>query len=241
MQIGFKTDRGNKRLNNEDSFFVMPKEGIFIVADGVGGHNSGELASRTAVTAIAEFIKANNIKEISNEEDIRGYFLDCLREANLRVYEMAKSNEENHGMATTVVLAYIHTDYCYMINVGDSRGYIVRNGEIKQITEDHTYVNELLKNGTIDEEIASAHPQRNMITRALGGEKSLSPDLYKIQIEKGDVICLCSDGLYNEIPIDFLCETISSASNMNSLVKTLTNHANNNGGNDNITVICIRI
>ncbi len=241
MQIGFNTDRGRRREKNEDAVFLIPEQGLFIVADGVGGHNSGEVASRTAVDSIAEFVKNNPLEELEDEEQIKGYFLDCLRKANLEVFNLALSKDEYSGMATTVVLAFVKSDFAYILNVGDSRGYMIRDNSIEQITIDHTYVNELLTSGQISSEEALLHPQKHMITRALGGERSVKPDLYKIKLYEGDIICLCSDGLYNEIPLDEICEDATAAPKMSQLVKDLVEKANNNGGNDNITVICIKI
>lgn len=241
MQIGFKTDKGKKRDKNEDAVFLMPEQGLFMVADGVGGHNSGEIASRTAVGSIAEYVKNRPLEDLEDEEQIKGYFLDCLRKANLEVYNLALSQDEYSGMATTVVIAYIKSEFAYILNVGDSRGYMIRDYNIEQITEDHTYVNELMKTGQITSEEAHLHPQKHMITRALGGERSVKPDLYKIKLYKGDILCLCSDGLYNEIPPEEICRDVSAAPKMSKLVENLVEKANDNGGHDNITVICIKI
>lgn len=239
-QVGFKTDKGKKRDRNEDSLFVMPQENIYIVADGVGGQNSGELASSMAVKIIAEYIKAHPF-DGNDEKEMKRYFLDCLQKANQEIYQAAIQEEENAGMATTFLLLKLAGSHGYVVNVGDSRAYICRDGQIRQITEDHTYVNELLKEGSITKEQAEIHPQKNMITRALGGEEKILPDFYRLEISKNDIIILCTDGLYGEVPLEEICSMAAEASAMSALSKNLVQLANSYGGNDNITVICLKI
>lgn len=240
-QVGFKTDRGRKRDRNEDSLFVMPKEDIYIVADGVGGQNSGELASSMAVKTIAEYIKANPLHGMTEEEKLKEYFLNCMINANQIIYQTARLAVENAGMATTVVLLYLSQGNAYIVNLGDSRAYICRDGQISQITEDHTYVNELVKGGSITKEQAEFHPQKNMITRALGGDERVLPDFYRLEIVKNDIIILCTDGLYGELSAEEICGMAAASNSMSTLSRNLVQRANRNGGNDNITVICLKI
>ncbi|HML38445.1 MAG TPA: Stp1/IreP family PP2C-type Ser/Thr phosphatase [Bacillota bacterium] len=240
-QIGFKTDRGRKRGRNEDSLFVMPRENIYIVADGVGGQNSGELASSMAVKTIAEYIKEKPLQNVEDEEALKDYFLDCMKHANQIIYRTARLSRENAGMATTAVVLYLAGGNAYIINVGDSRAYICRDGRISQITEDHTYVNELVKGGSITKEEAVLHPQKNMITRALGAEEKILPDFYRLKTLKDDILILCTDGLYGEVSEEEICGMAAASNSMNALSKNLVQRANRNGGNDNITVICLKI
>lgn len=240
-QVGFKTDKGKKRDRNEDSLFVMPQEDIYIVADGVGGQNSGELASSMAVKSIAEYIKAEPLHDIEDEEELKGYFLECMKNANQTIFQAAQLSVENAGMATTVVLLHLKNEYAYIVNVGDSRAYICRDGQISQITEDHTYVNELVKGGSITREQAEIHPQKNMITRALGGEEKILPDFYRLETLKNDIIILCTDGLSGELSSEEICSMAAASNSMSTLSKRLVQQANRNGGNDNITVICLKI
>lgn len=240
-QVGFKTDKGKKRDRNEDSLFVMPQENIYIVADGVGGQNSGELASSMAVKSIAEYIKAKPLHGIRDEEELKDYFLDCIKNANKTIYQAAQLSEQNAGMATTIVLLHLAAGNAYIVNVGDSRAYICRDGRISQITEDHTYVNELVKGGSITKAQAEFHPQKNMITRALGGEEKILPDFYRLETVKNDIIILCTDGLYGELPAEEICSMAAASNSMSALSKELVRRANRNGGNDNITVICLKI
>jgi Serine/threonine protein phosphatase len=240
-QVGFKTDKGKKRDRNEDSLFVMPKENIYIVADGVGGQNSGELASSMAVKGIAEYIKANPVNDITDEEALKAHFLECMKKVNLEIYQTALFSVKNAGMATTVVLLYLSGSNAYIVNVGDSRAYIYRDGQISQITEDHTYVNELVKGGSITKEQAETHPQKNMITRALGGESKVLPDFYRLETCKNDILILCTDGLYGELSSEEISSLAAASDSMSELSKKLVRQANGHGGNDNITVICLKI
>lgn len=241
VQIGFKTDTGKKRDNNEDSLFLLPEQNIFMVADGVGGHNSGEIASMTAVKKIAEYIMQHPVSELEGEEAITRYFLQCLEHVNAEIYNTARENSELAGMATTVVILYLVDDKAYFVNVGDSRAYVIRERQLSQITEDHTYVNELLRKGSITSEEAAMHPQKNMITRALGGEEKVLPDFYQYKVCRNDVIILCSDGLYGEVGSDRITQMASEAGSMSKLSTELVDLANANGGSDNITIICIKI
>ena len=240
-QVGFKTDKGKKRDRNEDSLFVMPQENIYIVADGVGGQNSGEIASSLAVRSIAEYIKAVPIAQNLREEALKAYFLDCMKHANRVIMQNALLAEENTGMATTVVLLYLSEKFAYIVNMGDSRAYICRDGQISQITEDHTYVNELVKGGSITKAQAETHPQKNMITRALGGDDKVLPDFYRVETLKNDIIILCSDGLYGELSAEEIVGIAAESNSMSALSKSLVQRANRNGGHDNITVICLKI
>ena len=241
IQVGFKTDKGKRRENNEDSLFVMQEQNIYVVADGVGGHNSGQLASITAVKVISEYFKTNPIKKNQDEVAFKDYFLQCFRDVNAIIYHMANTSLENVGMATTAVLLNLSDDKAYLANVGDSRAYIIRNGQLNQITEDHTYVNELFKEGSITRAEAEAHPQKNMITRALGGEENILPDFFQLETYKNDIFILCSDGLHGEVSSDEICRIVTEANSMNGLSTDLVNLANSNGGSDNITVICLKI
>lgn len=241
IQVGFKSDKGIKRKNNEDAYFVMPAENVYIIADGVGGNNAGEIASRTAVSVAAEYIRENPIRNIKREDELREYFMKCLSKANTEIYTLARKYEENRGMATTMVIAYVAGKLGYIVNVGDSRAYVVRQGQMKSVTEDHTYVNELLKSGVITEEEAERHPKKNMITRAIGGDAVIEPDFFRVDFESGDILLLCTDGLYSEVPDDTTANILTEAESMRDAAGMLVHEANRLGGRDNITVICLKI
>lgn len=241
IKIGFNSDRGIARVRNEDSCFVMPKEQFYMVADGVGGNNAGEQASSLAVSSMAEHIKANPLEEGCADEDVCRYINDCVELANKKVLEHGDAAEDHAGMATTLVVCHIRDGKAFFANAGDSRAYIFRNGKLCQITEDHSYVNKLLKGGIISEEEARNHSQRNMITKALGAEEVVNGDLYHAELEIGDKVLLCTDGLYGELTTDEMEEILDANDNMPVLTEKLIKRANDKGGKDNITVVCLKI
>ena len=199
MEIGFKTDKGKMRSNNEDACFVMQKDKVFIIADGVGGNKSGEIASRTAVKGIVSYVEEHPLSGAATPAKIKNYFDECIKGVNFEVLENSQRFEENRGMATTIVVAYILRNKMYVMNVGDSRAYIFRKRKLKQITEDHTYVNSLVKAGVITEEEAEVHENKNMITRAIGADYKVDADFFVTSIKKEDIILMCTDGLYGEV------------------------------------------
>lgn len=241
ISVGFKTDRGISRTDNEDSVFVLPDRQLFMVADGVGGHNSGELASRMAVGYMAQFVALHPLEYVRNGSELREYFFTLFKGANEMIFNKSVSEKNNRGMATTSVLCYIRDNMAYVVNIGDSRAYLVRDGQLHQVTKDHTVVQQLLDQGLITAEEAEQRPDKNMITRALGGEKNINPDFFVFETYPEDTIILCSDGLYGEIEEDRLAYMASNSSTMHGLSSELVNVANTNGGSDNISVVCIRI
>jgi len=241
ISVGFKTDRGIKREGNEDALFVLPEQQLYIVADGVGGHNSGELASRMVVGYIAQYVALHPLSQAKGKSGLRTYFKACVEGANQLIFDKSKTEGENEGMATTVVLCYLHEDVAYIVNVGDSRAYLIREGTIRQITEDHTCVQSMIKSGIITSQQALTHPDRNMITRAIGGAPIVVPDFFRFDICKDDIILLCTDGLYGEITEEKILELAKSPKTMHRLANGLVEEANQQGGKDNISVICIKI
>ena len=245
LQIGFKCNRGVVRKNNEDACFVIPNQDVYIVADGVGGNNSGEIASSTAVESLADFVRDNNLGMCGSPDEIFGFFTEALDIANRRVFEMGREDSACRGMASTVVMSYINGGSAYLANVGDSRAYLFRNGRLKRITKDHTYVNELIDQGVITEKEAESHSQKNVITKAIGAESEVEPDFYKVGLARGDIMLLCTDGLYGEVGEDRMADmlrlAVSKDVKMNDLCGAFVDEAILAGGRDNITVICIRI
>ena len=241
VQIGFKCNKGIVRENNEDACFVIPSHDVYIVADGVGGNNSGEIASNTAVSEIAAFVNEEDLASCQNAEEIFGFFYEALEIANDSIFKMGVENEANRGMATTVVSAYVRDDSAYVSNIGDSRAYLFRNGRLNRITTDHTYVTELISKGLITEEEAENHRQKNVITKALGTERLADPDFYKVSLEKNDILMLCSDGLHGEVPQEAIEKILDEGRSMNETCTLLVEEAIRYGGRDNITVVCIRI
>lgn len=240
MKVGFKSDIGQRRSNNEDACFVLLTDNIYLVADGVGGGNAGEIASRTTVSEIASYVAKNPIKNATNKYAIVNYFQDCLDKINLDIYEMAKKYEQNKGMATTISLLYAKDGTAYIGNVGDSRAYLFRDGELVQLTEDHTYVNTLVKAGILTEKEASEDNRKNIITKAIGADSTVEPDFFQVEIAEDDIFLLCTDGLYDEVSKDELIEILEKNLTMADTCNKLIEKANSNGGNDNITVITLK-
>lgn len=241
MQVGFKSDKGLRRSNNEDACFVMLPDKVYVVADGVGGSNAGEIASRTAVNEIAGYISKNPIADAGNKYAIVNYFQKCLDKANDKIFRMSHTYEENSGMATTVVAVYATEGKAYIVNVGDSRAYLYRGGRLMQLTEDHTYVNTLVKAGILSKEQAEIDERKNVITKALGAEPTVEPDFFQVEIAEGDVFIICTDGLYDEVENGEMMEILDCEQSMSEACTELINRANKNGGHDNITVICLKV
>ena len=243
--FGFRTDKGKKREGNEDALLLLPKFGIFAVADGVGGESYGEVASRKAIAGIEEFVFNNPLSGADNMETkqrkswLKGYFHRCLQKVNAEIRTEAQTHPEMSRMATTLVLCFLDMDSVYVVNIGDSRAYLVREGAMRQLTEDNTYVNKLVSAGTLTRKEAREHPQKNIITKALGSKKNVDPDFYRFNLFKGDRILLCSDGLHGELTDEEIAAILTKKSDLNTICMELVNTANKNGGNDNITVICI--
>ena len=236
------SDVGCIRELNEDcscicGFGDNSERGFCILADGMGGHNAGEVASQNAVKLIAE--EMNRLLE-SGEKEIPGQLSRAVSAANTGVYTMASENPIHRGMGTTVVTAFIDDGTAYVANVGDSRAYAVRDDEIVQITTDHSVVSELVMRGTITKEEARLHPQKNIITRAVGTDKSVRTDIFEYNYSPGDVMIICSDGLSTMLDDSRILEIIKSKKTSEDTVNSLIAAAKDEGGLDNITVICIR-
>jgi protein phosphatase len=243
------TDVGRKRKGNEDSLFVNPEQNLFVVADGMGGHAAGEVASRLAVDAINEFICLTG----DDEEITWPFGLDetisydgnrlktAIRYANRKVLEATKEKSEYEGMATTVAAVLVDGDSANLGHVGDSRIYLMRNGSISQLTTDHSWVNEQIVGGMISADQARSHPLRNVVTRALGGKPDLQVDMKVHKIEPGDMLLLCSDGLTTMMPDEEIARVVSDAKNdVEKATRELVAAANAKGGEDNITVVMLR-
>lgn len=240
-QLGFKSNTGAVREKNEDACFVIPSHDVYVVADGVGGSNAGEVASRTVVQGIAEYVREVPLDECKTDEEICSYFIDCLATVNDQVYRLGQDHREHRGMATTVVTAYLRGEKAYIMNVGDSRAYLFSDGRLHQLTEDHTYVNELLKSGAITCEEAETHSQRHYITRAIGADIFVKSDFYRVPIKEGDILMLCSDGLYGEVEEQELIEILGKDENMPDTCSMLVEAAIESGGRDNITVVLVKV
>ncbi len=233
--LGIETDVGNKRTFNEDSVGYYEEEdfGIFVIADGMGGHNAGEVASRIAIDTIIEYV-INHKKDRSEEEILN----EAILSANRKIYRESLLNESCNGMGTTIVGAFVRGNNLTMVNIGDSRGYILKDGQLVKVTKDHSLVQELLDNGTITNEEAKNHPNKNVITRALGTNPVVTADYYSLDIRGVSKILLCSDGLTNEVSEEDIFRVLQGY-NGNQCME-LINMSKKNGGRDNISIIIFK-
>lgn len=237
MKISSATSIGKIRAVNEDSFFVseIGNSGalLAVVADGMGGHNAGEVASAETV---------NTLKDSIVETDIptKKLLLQAIDCANNSVYKMSKQTPTLHGMGTTVTACVIENDKVTAAQVGDSRLYLIRDGKITQITKDHSLVEMLLESGEITKEDAKHHPQKNVITRAIGINNSVETDIYEFLLKKEDILLLCSDGLVNMVEDEKILSIITSSEDFSALSDALVKEAEAAGGHDNITVVLIK-
>lgn len=238
MNVSAATSVGRIRSLNEDAYFVSEPDAsgavLAIVADGMGGHNAGEIASGKAVGIVQQNF-AGNIGENAKE-----FLLSAVEDANRKIYEMSIKKDDLSGMGTTITACVATKDRVTAVQVGDSRLYLIRTGTITQITKDHSLVEMLLENGTITEEEAKQHPQKNIITRAVGTDKSVEADVYEFATEEKDVILLCSDGLVNMVDDETIRTVIDKSKSLDIAADTLVKEAERAGGTDNITVILIR-
>ena len=226
-----RTDVGRQRTANEDSLVVSPP--LFAVADGMGGAKAGEVASAVAVEAVEEARESG--------EPAEAQLASIVRDANRRIYDLAVADESRRGMGTTLTLAKVHGDEVSLAHVGDSRAYRLRDGELSQLTRDHSLVAELERSGQITPEAAEHHPQRSIITRALGPEPDVEVDTYTLAGREGDVFLICSDGLTSMISDDEVGSILRSAASLDEAAGALVLAANQSGGKDNITVILFRL
>jgi protein phosphatase len=246
LRWGEATDVGRVRTNNEDQLLVA--DNLFAVADGMGGHAAGEIASRIAVDSISEFIVHTKEDDGTwphayDEHYTRttNRLMAALRMANTRVLEAMRKDAKLRGMGTTVVAAMAEDGKISVAHVGDSRAYMIRNGKISRITNDHSWVYEQVQAGMLTEAEAEKHPLRNVITRALGGALSVNPDASEIDSRPGDVYLLCSDGLTGMVPEEEILKLVTeNADDLAKACQQLIDTANERGGLDNVTAILVK-
>jgi protein phosphatase len=229
-----RTDTGRARSANEDAYWVHSP--LFVLADGMGGAQAGEVASHTAVDV---FSAAGGLPDGEGTYEER--LAALVEEANVRVHAQAQSDEQFAGMGTTLTVAYVGEDDLAIAHVGDSRFYVLRDGELQQLTDDHSLVGELVRRGQISAEEAEDHPQRSIITRALGIEGQVVVDHFSWRVRDGDIFLLCSDGLTGMVPDAKVAEIISGAPTLSDAARQLVDAANAAGGRDNIPVILFRV
>ena len=251
LKAAGSTDVGKKRGHNEDNLCLLPEQNLYLVADGMGGHASGEVASQIAVDTVAEFYE-----ETSEDKELTWPYkmekgLDyeenrmaaSIKLANLRIFEKAKNDPStHHGMGTTIVATYISGDTVYLGHVGDSRIYRLRDKKLEQVTDDHSLLNDYIKMKDLTEEEIENFPHKNVIVRALGMKETVQVDVNSEDPRVGDIYLLCSDGLCDMIKDDEIRDImVKHKKNLDKCVDKLIKAANENGGNDNITIVLVEI
>jgi serine/threonine protein phosphatase PrpC len=229
------SDIGLVRETNEDSYVCDPPH-LFVVADGMGGHVAGEIASKLAVTTVSGYIQ-----EHVGKDNFEVLLKQAINQANTSIYQMALSKEDFNGMGTTVTALYVDGETMYWGHVGDSRIYLLRNGRLNQITDDHSLVWELVQSGNITKDEAHVHPKRNMLTRAVGTSCLITVDTGFTQWRPGDIVLMCTDGLTNMVSEEEICTLLQSKDcDIVSILNQLVIQSKDAGGFDNITIILLK-
>ena len=235
---GSQTNQGRVRTSNEDSFVANPDAGLFLVADGMGGHAAGEIASQLAASTVEGMLA----KGASLVENLPETLRLAAEEANQRVFEAQRQDRALSGMGSTLTVLFFRGGKYYIAHVGDSRAYRLRNGNLEQLTRDHSLVWHLYENGVLRKSDLSTHPQKNLITRSVGSHPQVEIDLEQGEAREGDIYLLCSDGLTDGVPDDGIHGILNiRLSQPQQMADLLVDAANQAGGPDNITVVVVRI
>jgi protein phosphatase len=246
IEVSGQTHVGMKRNHNEDNLLLLPEERLFVVADGMGGHSSGEIASKIAVEEVAEFFRMTSqdleitwpykMDKQKNYDENR--LATGVKLANMRIFEKAAAEQKYKGMGTTIVTIYFAKDSEVVVaHVGDSRVYFFRDNTLRQITEDHSLLNDYLKAKKLTPEEIEAFPHKNVIVRALGMKDTVNVDINRVEPKDGDIYLLCSDGLSGMVPDKQIEQILQSQTNLDKACAQLIDAANANGGNDNVTCV----
>ena len=241
MEAFAKSDIGKVRDMNQDSYYISGEESnlkLYILADGMGGYKGGEIASKLATASVKSYIESNIDNIIKDRDEILKLIKSAMEYANMVVYERAKEDAQLEGMGTTLEVCLIYNSRAYIAHIGDSRIFRIRKGMIRQLTQDHSYVQKLVKEGTITKEQAEHHPQKNMLMKALGCNAFVEPDVMVKGFLKDDILIMCSDGLSNMVEQQTIYEMASR--NIEQATKDLVQLAKDRGGYDNITVVIIK-
>lgn len=236
------TDVGRRRESNEDDLLLEPRLGLYAVADGMGGHAAGEIASRLAIETLQEIAQRDGSVDPRGSAERAGAWLqEAMSEANRRIWDSIRLHEERRGMGTTMV-AMVHLgDQAVVGHVGDSRSYMLRGDDLVRLTSDHSWVNEQVKLGLMTDDAAQRHPMRNIVTRALGSRPDVTVDVAASPIEAGDVILLCSDGLNTMLSDEEIREILTrKRDDPAAACGDLVRAANQRGGEDNVTVVVVQ-
>ncbi|MGM0873621.1 MAG: Stp1/IreP family PP2C-type Ser/Thr phosphatase [Bacillota bacterium] len=240
METFYLSDRGKVRQHNEDCVGVFENEAgvLAIVADGMGGHLAGDVASQMTISTFKTLWE--QVTLIDSPKEAEAWFTVKVAEVNKAIYEHSLTNPECQGMGTTIVGAIITSSFATIGHIGDSRCYLLNSSGYKQVTQDHSLVNELVRSGQISKEDAEHHPRKNVLLRALGTEQTVELDVSTIEFEGEDVLLLCSDGLSNKVSDETMKEELSNSNPLSEKAKTLVQFANDNGGEDNISIVIVK-
>ena len=235
------TDKGKVRTTNEDFAFASDKSvgslgNLFIIADGMGGEKAGDYASEYAVKKVVELLRSGD-EEFLRTDGVVAMIRDAISEANWQLFETARTDATKAGMGTTMVCATFLDGHLHVSNVGDSRLYVQRGENLYQITLDHSYVQEMVRNGEITEEAAKHHKYRSRITRAVGAESMVHVDFFDVPVGDVDRVLMCTDGLTNMVPEDMIFRIVKEKGSLEEAARELVDEANRSGGSDNISVI----
>ena len=240
MEYAYLTDPGKVRDHNEDSVIIVKNhnnEHLLAVADGMGGHRGGEIASSIAISHIGKSFR--ELGKLGNKEDAILWIKNVVSEANVQIYKYTEENPESAGMGTTIVMALLTNDYLLFGNIGDSSGYVFKDNQIHKITNDHTLVNLLVKSGEITEAEAKDHPRKNVLMKALGATTNVEMDIFDVETDV-EGIFLCSDGLTNMLDDEQISKVLTEDLTIEEKVNKLIIKANNRGGTDNISVAFLK-
>lgn len=237
------SDIGKVRSQNQDAVFASTEPvgalpNLFIVADGMGGHNAGEIASNRSLFFFREYLEQHTMHNA--EDGFLDLMVSAAAYANEKIYEQSTNDPSLSGMGTTFT-ACVFTPKCEIVHIGDSRAYLIHSGNITQLTNDHSYVNEMIRAGQLTQSEAREHPNRHVLTRVLGVDPYMTADGYVYEAVTGSTVLLCSDGLTNMLSNEALCAIVSSGASISDRAQALVDEANRHGGNDNISVVLIDV
>ncbi|NBJ68452.1 MULTISPECIES: Stp1/IreP family PP2C-type Ser/Thr phosphatase [Clostridia] len=241
MKAHFLTDRGQVRSHNEDSggvFYNLGGQVLAIIADGMGGHQAGDVASQMATRLLQE--KWEQTEQVSSPDVAETWVQAAVLEANTAIFQYAHEHEACYGMGTTIVIAIILDETLTIAHIGDSRAYMITDETMKQITEDHSFVNALIQSGQISKEEATYHPRKNVVLKALGTEETVSCDVRTLSLEQNDLLLLCTDGLTDKMSDEEIYTMVCSDSDLYQAGKKMVQLANERGGEDNISLVLIQ-
>lgn len=240
IKVTALSDKGKVRKGNEDSWGSFPETSLFIVADGMGGHKAGDIASKLAVETIYESLRERESPGEGKFEQTSHYLNDSIQRANRRIFEEGNKNPGQSGMGTTVVATWIAGNSASIAYVGDSRAYLLRNKNLRQITSDHTLVNDYMTKGLLQPHEVERHPLRHVLSRAVGPQEQVDADIFNLPLQTGDIILLCTDGLSNMLSKEKMEEILNGPEDLETKNQILIQQANDSGGSDNVTALLIQ-